>query len=305
MSVIPADKKGKLIRKLKVEMSTGQRGVPLTQVKLVKVGGDGQFAAVASWTNEEFPDETRFANLIDEEIEENADGNDEVTTIYKVLFFYGESTKPEKEVPIRITNAKFQEDPELSDVMPREGATPRGFAAQMQRHVETQFRVGIGERQENMRMLREENRELREQVRKLIENQMQVFELQQDLLDRKQQRDLTATKAAHAEELKQQVLEQFIPIGLVILNRLLTKGNVDLGDAHPDIMTFKAFLSTLKPDDLPKLMDALGPRLIPILELVEKYKTQHDDKNDKHKQLVEKLTPKAPPPKLMAGPATK
>jgi hypothetical protein len=294
MSVIPSDKKAKLIKKLKVEMSTGQRGVPLSQVRLVKVGMNDQLDSVESWTSEEMPNEAQLANLIDEEMESNADGNDEVTTIYKVLFFYGGSGKPEKEFPIRIQNASFREDPELSDYMPREGATPKGFAAQMQRHVETQFKAGIGERQETMRMLREENRELREQVARFLEKQMQLFELQQDLLDRKQERELTAKKAAATEALKQQFMEQFLPVGLVVLNRFLTKGNVDLGDNHPDIMTFKAFLATLREDDIPKLGEALGPRLIPILELVQKYKEQHETKQAKLAEMTAANIPKLP-----------
>jgi hypothetical protein len=131
-----------------------------------------------------------------------------------------------------------------------------------------------------------------EEGRKLQKLILQNAHLQQKLLDREQTRQLRAMRETGRQRLKEMMLETLLPMIPILINKV--RGKRVLPEiVHPDIEQFKLFLATVKEDEFSQLMAIFGPRLLPILELVRKYKDEYEAREESKKRQAESVTPHA------------
>ena len=229
---------------------------------------------------------------IEEGVNRHSVGSEDPITIYHVRPYFGDATQPTGSYPIRVENMNLN-DPDTSTFLPEEGVHAKGLLAQTRRHLEGMWKLTAGSINETMRALREQNIALQEDNRKLHEMQLENYRLQQELLDRKQERQIQAMKAAAAQRLKEQMLENLLPFVPIIINKI--QGSRVLPETvHPDVEQFKVFLSTIKEEEFPQLMSLFGPRLAPIIDLLQKYKGEFEAKEQRKAEQIESMMPQVP-----------
>lgn len=286
--------KSKLIVRLNRELDLGYHGQPLRTIELVKAGDANDVKHIFDW-QAPWPEVADLASEVDEKIGENLDENQEPVTIYKILFRHGSSDQP-KNGPfvVRVENIRYEMDPDLAEMAPREGPTPRGITTMLQRHLEGYVKMTVGERQENMRIMRDFLRDAQEELRDMRRERMDLARLQQDLLDRSQERKIAAMKAQQFEELKANAVRFLLPLVPIVANKL--QGARTLPESESaETMMVKGFVMGLKDEDIHLLLSHFGPRLAPIQELIIKWKTEHDAQEQKRKDFVNSVTPEMPP----------
>ena len=280
-----------LIKWLRLQIEVGKANLVANVIQLVQKGQGTSAEEVEEWSRP-FPEIKDLATKIEEAVNRHSVGSEDPVTIYQVRPYFGDSTKPSGGYPIRVENINIS-DPDTSSFLPEEGVHAKGLLAQTRRHLEGMWKLTAGSIQESMRSLREQNLALLEDNRKLQEMQLENFRLQQELLDRKQDRQMNAMKAAAAQRRKDQMLEYLIPFVPIIINKI--QGDRILPEAiHPDVEQFKMFLSTIKQEEFPQLMGLFGPRLAPILDLLQKYKAEFEAKEARDAQQMESMMPEVP-----------
>lgn len=286
--------RAKMIKRLHRELDMGYHGMPLRTVELVKVGEANDVKHLFDW-QAPWPEVADFVAEMDEAITQNLEENQEPITIYKFLFRHGTSDRPNNgPFVVRVENLRYETDPELMEMAPREGPTPRGVMTMFQRHHENYVKATIGERNENMRIMRDMLRDTLEQNRELMRAQLEVTRLREDLLDRKQERAIAAMKAQQFEELKANAIKFLLPLVPIVANKL--QGERVLPESESaETMMVKGFVMGLSDVDIHLLLQHFGPRLAPIQELIIKWKTDHDESERKRRQFVEQVTPQMPP----------
>lgn len=280
-----------LIKWLRVQIELGKNNLVANVIRLVQKGQGTQAEMIDEWQRA-FPEIKDLALAIEEAINRHSVGNEEPVTIYKVLPFFGDNKNPTGCYNIRVENVNMS-DPETSTFLPEEGLHAKGLLGGTRRHLENVMKMTVGVVNENIRSLRDHNTALMEDNRKLQEMQLENFRLQQELLDRKQERQINAMKTAAAQRLKEKMLENFLPMLPIIINKI--KGDRILPEAvHPDVEQFKLFLATIKEEEFPMLMQIFGPRLMPIVDLMQKYKSEYDTQEQKREAQIEGLMPGVP-----------
>lgn len=280
-----------LIKWLRVQIELGKNNMVANVIKVVQKGVGTTGEVVDEWQRP-FPEIKDLALKIEECINRHSVGSEDPITIYHVRPYYGDSTTPTGGYPIRIENVNIN-DPDTTTFLPEEGVHAKGLLAQTRRHLEGMWKLTAGSINESMRSLREQNLALLEDNRKLQEMQLENFRLQQELLDRKQERQIQAMKAAASQRLKEQMLENLLPFVPIIINKI--QGARTLPEmVHPDVEQFKLFLSTIKEDEFPHLMAIFGPRLAPIIDLMQRYKQEFEAKEHKKAEQIESMMPTVP-----------
>jgi hypothetical protein len=280
-----------LIKWLRVQIELGKNNLYANVIQLVQKGQGTSAEEIEEWQRP-FPEIKDLANKIEEAVNRHCVGSEDPITIYQVRPYFGDNTKPTGAYPIRIENINLS-DPDTSSFLPEEGVHAKGLLAQTRRHLEGMWKLTAGSINESMRSLREQNLALLEDNRKLQEMQLENFRLQQELLDRKQDRQMSAMKAAASQRLKEKMLENLLPMLPLIINKI--QGARVLPEvAHPDVEQFKMFLATIKEDEFPQLMGMFGPRLMPILDLIQKYKAEYEASEAEKQKVIESMMPQVP-----------
>lgn len=285
-----------LIKWLRLQIEVGKNNLVANVIQLVQKGQGTAAEEVEEWQRP-FPEIKDLATKIEEAVNRHSVGSEDPVTIYQVRPYFGDNTKPSGAYPIRVENINLS-DPETSSFLPEEGVHAKGLLAQTRRHLEGMWKLTAGSINESMRSLREQNLALLEDNRKLQEMQLENFRLQQELLDRKQERQIKAMKEAAAQRLKERMLENLLPMLPLIINKI--QGQRVLPEiAHPDVEQFKLFLATIKEEEFPQLMAMFGPRLLPLLDLIKKYKEEFEASEAKKEEQIEGMMPQIP--KLPVG----
>lgn len=283
--------RAELIKWLRMQIEVGKNGLVANVIKLVQKGQGTTADEVDEWQRP-FPEIKDLAVKIEEGINRHSVGSEDPITIYHVRPYFGDSTQATGSYPIRVENMNLN-DPDTSTFLPEEGVHAKGLLAQTRRHLEGMWKLTAGSINETMRALREQNLALQEDNRRLHEMQLENYRLQQELLDRKQERQIQAMKAAAAQRLKEQMLENLLPFVPIIINKI--QGSRILPETiHPDVEQFKIFLSTIKEEEFPQLMSLFGPRLAPIIDLLQKYKGEFEAKEQKKAEQIEAMMPQIP-----------
>ncbi len=285
--------KAELVKWLRKAIEIGRSGVVANAFKLIHASIGNAGTDVEEWGRSEFGDVGDLAQKIIDVVNRDSSGSEESTVIYHVLPYFGESLKPLGRFPIRVENINFN-DPETSSLMPQEGPSAKGMLGQNQRHLEGLWKLTAGSIHEAMRRLSEENSSLREQVKQMSDMHLQMVQMREDLLDRKQERQMKAGKEAASEERMRMLLEYLMPFVPLVINKI--RGSRDLPELiNPDVEQFKAFLGSIKPEEFTLLMNTFNVRLAPIVDLAIKYKKEHEDKKEKMATRIEEMMPTAPP----------
>jgi hypothetical protein len=282
--------RAELIKWLRTQIEVGKNGLVANVIKLVQKGQGTTAEEVDEWQRP-FPEIKDLAIKIEEGVNRHSVGSEDPITIYKVLPFFGDSVQPTGAYPIRIENVNLN-DPDTSSFLPEEGVHAKGLLAQTRRHLEGMWKLTAGSINETMRALREQNLALQEDNRRLHEMQLENYRLQQELLDRKQERQIQAMKAAAAQRLKDKMVEGLMTIAPIIINKF--QGQNVLPSTDPDVLQFKAFLANIKEEEFPQLMSMFGPRLMPILDLLQKYKAEYEGEEAKKAAQIESMMPQVP-----------
>lgn len=259
---------------------------------MIKQGAEVSVTELREWMTPFDP--LTIASEIEEAIQEDLAGSTEAINIYRLLFRHGSNTTP-KNGPMVIRRENFNyTDPELSEMMPNEGPHPKGLLNGTRRHLEIVMKTTVGERAEVMRVLRDENRELREQLREFQKSYLTTIEMQQSLLDRAQDRAISARKAAHFEEMKATVVKFILPMIPTIINAMSRSRGLPEVES-PAVAMVKGFVMGMSTEDLQALLAHFGPmRLAPILELAKTWQADHQRSEEAVKQFMNEVTPRMP-----------
>jgi hypothetical protein len=290
--------KADLIKWVRKAVEVGRNGVVANAFKIIHASVGNSGTEVEEWSRP-FGEIGDLAQQMIDTINRDSEGMEEHTVTYHILPFFGESTKPLGRYPVKIDNINYN-DPETSSLLPQEGAHPKGLLAQNQRHLEGLWKLTAGSIHEAMRRLSEENASLREQVKSMGDMHLQMVQMREDLLDRKQERQIKAERAASAEHMKTMLIQQLLPFLPIVVNKI--QGKRVLPEAiHPDVEQFKVFLSGIKEDELGVLVQTFGPRLAPLMDLAIKYKKEYEDKAKAHSDRASELMPSMPGPGPLPG----
>jgi len=214
-----------------------------------------------------------------------ADADSSVTGVekYSIQTFHGEDNKPTATFSIRVKgeNSDGEDDGLLS-----EPATKSGLLAQLMRHNEAIMRMSTVGTHDILKSMNAQIHNQEAVIEKLLNEKFDNIGMVDELISRKDERELAHAKASHDMEMKEKLFDKGMLLAPMIANKLLGKGNGGQKALPEDTSAVEqemhSLATTLTEDELRQILKILPPEK--ALVLVDIFKTVCD----KQDQLLQK-----------------
>lgn len=173
---------------------------------------------------------------------------------YLLLAYFKGADKPLGRCGFRM-EAGDDED-EGDEELASEPANAKGLVAQTMRHQEATMRTSIMGHNHMMSMMQRTIDSQQDTINALLKEKFDSIKLIEEMLSLKQERDLEARKALHAEEMKEAGFKKLMLLGPSLVNRVVGK-KVLPEETTPMQETLKAFAESLTMEQMEKLQGVL------------------------------------------------
>lgn len=289
--------RGRMIKRLHREFDAGYHGEKLRQIELVRVGEDRKFEHICDWMKDgNWPEPKDLAAEMDEKVSEAMQGSTEPFVTFKFRFYHGSSRVSRNgDITEKIENTDYH-DPEFAEMVPLENPSAKGLARMHVVALHDYMKLTIGERTENMRMMRDMMRDMASELAEMRKERKDNWRVTQDLLDRTQERQLALAAAKRMEAVKEQVwgmIATFAPSAAAGFIGWLQKQTGGTSDGAPpagipsrEALLVRSFILSMDPRErqgfMMGLTKAMGEsRAMPMLELMNGMQEElalHDQK---------------------------
>lgn len=157
---------------------------------------------------------------------------------------------------------RFRVQAETSEMEGRdldsEPATEKGVAKMMMRHTEAAVKMSLGASSSMFGFLERQNERLQQRIEELEKKNSEVLNMYERLMSLQHEREMASIKFTKDEDRKDDLISTLKTIGPGVVNRI-SGSEIFPGAKDPAIIEIQAFMSTLTPDQLPKLASVLKP----------------------------------------------
>ena len=184
---------------------------------------------------------------------------------YSLQSFHGKRKTSTRKMRFRIAGG---EDLDAEGEMSESGAT--GLVKQSHRHIEATMKVALGSVEVMMRRQDRALQRAEERAEKAEDRHFELIKLQEELLSRRQERELEIIRAHNSEKRIDEALETVKLLGPSIVNRISGK-NLLPENTSPAENAINAFIESIEPEQMEKLATGgiLKPaQMIAIMELI-------------------------------------
>lgn len=211
-----------------------------------------------------------IASIIEDDAKELGDRQ-----TYTVRAFFGRSSKEEVGGRDRFSAHVFTES-DGDDALMSEGPNGRGVMIQQMRHNEALVRTMVQTVGQTLDHMARINATLAARLEKIEEGRMAQIETFEELLSKRHERELEATKLQNAERRKEQAFEKLTLLLPAVANKIVGK-KVFPENIAGDLDQLKNLLASVTPEQLSKLGEILSPvQTTALLSIYEKF--ANDDK---------------------------
>lgn len=188
---------------------------------------------------------------------------------YMVFAFFEKSeAKPLARFPF-LEHASDVGDSDEGDELDTESPNAKGLTAQLMRHNEALMRTTMMGITQIIGTLQRQTAKQAETIEKLVEEKFQNLDLVEELLGRKQERDIAAQEADTKRKLITDAGEKALALLPVIVNKMAGKEVMAAPSMNDEML--RSFLATITPEQMEGLSKVLKPeQAMIVMELYQK-----------------------------------
>lgn len=188
---------------------------------------------------------------------------------YMVFAFFERSeAKPLARFPF-LEHASDEGSDEEGAELDTESPNARGLTAQLMRHNEALMRTSMMGITQIISTLQRQVSKQSDTIEKLVEEKFNNLEMMENVLSKKQERDIELREAENKQKLLTDAAEKAMGLMPIVVNKLMGKTVMPAPSINDELL--KSFLSSITPEQLDSLVSILKPeQSMVVMELYQK-----------------------------------
>ena len=202
-------------------------------------------------------------------------------------YFVGED-KPLARYTFKVQGA---DDDDEGGSMSSEPPNKVGITSQLMRHQEAIFRTAVMSNSQVVGTLMRQNQVLADMVEKFMQDRVQTIDVLEQMMSRKQERDLEVQRSTAKQAMLQDAFEKLMTLAPIVVAKIAGKGTMPGAESALEVQ-IKGLLETITPDQFDALSGTLKPEqqmalaeLYQGLQDAEKKRAEAKEARGKQKQL--------------------
>jgi hypothetical protein len=224
---------------------------------------------------------------------------EEAYVTYRVFVYIGESQVHDSTFSIPVEN-NVDASPDAVNASPREGGgTRRGQDSMLARHIEENHRTGIEREKTHQRreelLFRQMELQIDSLTRRLAHYEQRHLDMIREIekgASEQQHRKIEVEQAARRIKMFEEMARLVLPLLPHIANKAF---GTKLPEAmHPHIVQLKALFASLTKKEMEGVMAAIGPKIGPVIAMLQEYGQEHQERVEKEDALAKSLAIEEP-----------